>query len=192
LRRAGGRLWVFTDVEFESSDTSYGLWAGDCTRIIHAPAGTPLRRTARPRRTMRLRPARLRFRVETDIPDVSMDTNRLAPPLQDVQIPRERQEAWWTMRLDLQARNAADWRDPVWGGIEHRLLGYIDTPNGESGSCWRRTQRSSHPWRHLITIASDYRIGFEVADAGQLQVAIDPRDLRRGDFDRVCGIFESA
>jgi hypothetical protein len=38
----------------------------------------------------------------------------------------------------------------------------------------------------------DETIGFEVADAGRLQVAIDPRDLRRGRFDRACGIFDSA
>jgi hypothetical protein len=51
---------------------------------------------------------------------------------------------------------------------------------------------SGSAWRHLFTIGLDYRIGFEVADGGQLQIAIRPDDLRGGRFDRVCGIFDSA
>ena len=189
LRRIGGRLWVFTHVEIESPDTGYGLWAGACTRIVHAPVGTPLRRTARPRRSMRLRPAGLRYRVRTDVPDVSSDTNRLAPPMDDVAIAAERAYDWATMRYGLN-QATPDWQHPVWEG-EHRLLGYLDTPNGESGRCWSRTRSAVSPWRHLLTVGHDERIGFEVADGGRLQVAIDPRDLRRGSFRRVCGIFDS-
>ncbi len=43
-----------------------------------------------------------------------------------------------------------------------------------------------------MTVGPDLGIGFEVADGGRLQVVIDPADLRRGRFDRVCGIFDSA
>jgi hypothetical protein len=43
-----------------------------------------------------------------------------------------------------------------------------------------------------VTIGWDEPAGFEVADVGRLQVAIAPRDLRRGRFGRVCGVFDSA
>jgi len=191
LRRAGGRLWVFTHVEFETADTVYGLWAGECTRVIHAPIGTQLRRTPRPRLTMRLRPASLRYRVATDIPDVGI-TDRLSSPLQDVVLPAERPEAWWQMRARLNGDEPYDRRDPVWGEGGHRLLGYVDAPNGAESPCWNLTQKVAAPWRHLLTIGTDSVLGFEVADDGRLQLAISPRDLARGRFDRVCGIFDSA
>jgi hypothetical protein len=145
LRRVGGRLWVFTDVEFEPGETVFGLWAGRCTRVIHAATGARLRRTRRPPGTMRLRPASLRFRTGTGVPEA-----------------------------------------------EHRLLGELETPNGGAGRCLERTRRRTGAWRHLLTIGSDTAVGFEVADAGRLQVVIAPADLRRGRFDRVCGIFDSA
>jgi hypothetical protein len=149
LRRVGGRLWVFTDVEFEPGETVFGLWAGRCTRVIHAAAGARLRRTPRPRGTMRLRPARMTFRTGTGVPEAEFET-------------------------------------------EHRLLGDLVMPNGGGGRCWERTRRRTGAWRHLLTIGSDSAVRFEVADAGRLQVAIAPADLRRGRFDRVCGIFDSA
>jgi hypothetical protein len=39
---------------------------------------------------------------------------------------------------------------------------------------------------------SSGEFGFEVADAGRVQLPISPADLRAGRFDRVCGVFDSA
>jgi hypothetical protein len=79
------------------------------------------------------------------------------------------------------------------GTLEHKILGYLEAVNGESGRCWWNTQRHrTPPWKHLMTVGPDLGIGFEAADGGRLQVVIDPADLRRGRFDRVCGIFDSA
>lgn len=191
LRRPGGRLWLFTHVEVDSTEPSYGVWAGDCTRIIHAAAGTRLRRTPRPRMTLRLQPAVLRYRIGTDIPDVSIDTGRLSPPLHDVAIPDDRQEAWWEMRSALQQGAPQNRRDPLFEDLSHRLLGYVDPPNG-GNHCWERTEDPADAWQHLMTFGYDPGIGFEVADGGRLQVAISAQDLQQGRFDRVCGIFDSA
>jgi Domain of unknown function (DUF1963) len=186
LRRHGGRLYVFTEVEFEDPRaTGYGLSAGRCTTALHAPIGRRLTRTARPRGepTMRLKPARIRFARRPDVPDLSVAAGTLAPPLLDVAMDRSRWESWWAFRDRLRA---------VRGFRPHRMLGYIDTPNGERGRCWSQTRQSADPWEHLFTIGLDYDVGWEVGDFGRLQVAISPADLRRGRFDRVCGIFDGA
>lgn len=185
LARSGGLLLVFMEVRFASrSDTSHGLWGGRCTTLVHAPEGTPLTRRRPPRGAivMHLRPAPLRYAVRPDIPDTGMEYRTLAAPLTDIPLLDAEIEHWWDMRGAIRNRR---------GLLEHRLLGYLDTPNG-GGACWRRTERAVDAWRHLITIGLDFGIGFEVADGGRLQVQISPADLAAGRFDRVCGIFDSA
>jgi hypothetical protein len=185
LGARGGLVLVFTEVRFESvRSTRRGLWGGRCTKVVHAVEGSPLTRRRPPRRaaTMRLRPASLRYLVRPDIPDVGMDYRALAAPLGDVALLDTEVDRWWDLRASLHARK---------GLLQHRLLGYVDTPNG-AGRCWRSTQQPIDAWRHLITIGLDFGIGFEVADGGRLQVEISPADLAAGRFDRVCGIFDSA
>jgi hypothetical protein len=185
LAARGGLLLVFTEVRFESlRETHRGLWGGRCTTVVHAPEGSPLARRRPPRRgaVMHLRPASLRYLVRPDIPDVGRDYRVLAAPLRDVALLDSEVDRWWDLRASLHARK---------GLLQHRLLGYVDTPN-TGGPCWRRTERPVDPWRHLITIGLDFGVGFEVADGGRLQVEIAPSDLAAGRFDRVCGIFDSA
>jgi Domain of unknown function (DUF1963) len=182
LRAHDGVLLFFTHVRMESP--GYGPWAGRCTSVLHAPEGTALtrKRPPRGRRLLRLRPAEMRFRVRPDIPDTDVNLNRLAAPLSDTRLTGREVERWWGLEQALHGRPTL---------LQHRLLGHIRSPNGGS-FCWERTQRRHGAWRHLFTIGLDYRIGFEVADGGRLQIAIPPGDLRSGRFDRVCGIFDSA
>ena len=51
LRRHGGTLLFFTHVEFEPGEREYGLWAGECSTVVHVPAGAATR--ARSRRARR-------------------------------------------------------------------------------------------------------------------------------------------
>ena len=44
------------------------------------------------------------------------------------------------------------------GLLEHRLLGYMDTPN-RGNACWRRTERPVGAWRYLVMIGLDFGIG---------------------------------
>ena len=181
----GGVLLVFTEVRFASrSATAHGLWAGRCTTLVHAPEGSLLARIRPPRAAavMRLRPAALRYSARADVPDVAMDYATLAAPLADILLVDSEVDRWWDLRWALHRRT---------GLLEHRLLGYVDTPSRGNG-CWRRTERLVGAWRHLVTIGLDFGIGFEVADAGRLQVEIAEEDLAAGRFDRVCGIFDSA
>ena len=185
LTARGGLLLVFTEVRFESrADTRSGLWGGRCTTVIHAPEGSVLTRRRPPRGAivMHLRPAQLRYATRPDVPDVGIDFQSLAAPLSDILLVDSEVDHWWDLRDSLHRRK---------GLLSHRLLGYVDTPNG-GGSCWRRTQRPVDGWRHLITIGLDFGVGFEVADGGRLQVEVSPADLAAGRFDRVCGIFDSA
>jgi hypothetical protein len=117
-----------------------------------------------------------------DIPDTDVNLNRLAAPLSDIRLAGREFERWWGLEQALHRRPTL---------LQHRLLGHIRSPNG-GRFCWERTQRRLGAWRHLFTIGFDYRIGFEVADGGRVQIAIPPGDLRRGRFDRACGIFDSA
>lgn len=185
LGRHGGLLLVFTEVRFTSRfATRRGLWGGRCTTVVHAPEGSALARRRPPRGAvvMRLRPATLRLSARPDVPDVAMDYRSLAAPLADVPLVESEVDRWWDLRWSLQRRG---------GRLEHRLLGYVDTPNG-GNACWRRTEWQLDPWRHLLTIGLDFGIGFEIADGGRLQVEISPEDLAAGRFDRVCGILDSA
>ncbi len=91
-------------------------------------------------------------------------------------------DAWWDVRHKLNGIT----RDP-----EHRLLGYTSVPNG-GNACWERTRRSKDPWAHLLMFGYDDQLGFEVADAGTLRIAVRLADLRRGRLGRTCGIFDSA
>ena len=184
LRRVGGLLLVFSDIEFEDpADTSYGIWAGRCTTIVRAPRGTRLARRARPRMPqLRLRSARMRFTARPDIPDTTADDDRLYAPMRDVHVARDRHQAWWSVREQLLGRR----------NLAHKLLGHLEQVNGESGRCYWRTQRSPGAWRHLITVGWDERLGFEIADTGRLQIVISPSDLAQARFDDVCAIFDSA
>src|SRR3954452_19396691 len=168
LRRAGGLLLFFTAIEPDKS------WAGDCSAVVHARAGTRLvRRSAR---GQRLRAAPLRFTVHQDIPSSKLDSSYLTPPLQDV-LGGDRYDS-------LREALGADTM------VSHRLLGYGEPPNG-GDACWSRAGRASRPRRHLFTLNSDEDVGFEIADAGRIQLLISPDDLRAGRFDRLCGVFDS-
>jgi hypothetical protein len=183
LRKHRGLLLFFSQIEFEDPSDRNGIDAGRCVSVVHAPEGSRLTRTGAPRgsQTAAIRPARTRFVEEVDLPDVSSDYNRLAPPLHDVAFSPDRAYAWFTLRLQLQRRT----RDP-----DHRLLGYVDSPNGEHGQCWWNTRRTKRaPWVHLFSMSYDERLRFAVGDGGVLQIAISPRDLAAGNFDRVCSIF---
>jgi hypothetical protein len=181
LRAYDGVLLFFTHVRMESP--GYGLWAGRCTSLVHAPEGAELTRKRPPRgaRVLPLRPAEMRFRMRPDIPDTDVNLDRVAAPLGDIPLAGREAERWWGLEEALHPRPTL---------LQHRLLGHIRSPNGGS-FCWERTQRRLGAWRHLFTIGLDYRVGFEVADGGRLQIAIPPGDLRRGRFDRACGIFDS-
>jgi hypothetical protein len=182
LRAHDGVLLFFTHVRMESP--GYGLWAGRCTSVLHALEGAALTRKRPPRgsRLLRLRPAEMRFRMRPEIPDMDANVNRVAAPLSDIRLSGREIEGWWGLEQALHRRPTL---------LQHRLLGHTRSPNGGS-SCWERTQRRRGAWRHLFTIGLDYRIGFEVADGGRLQIAIPPGDLRSGRIDRVCGIFDRA
>lgn len=182
LRRLGGVLLLFTQVQLENpSDTGYGLHAGRCTAVIHAPPGARLVRARKPAiPTFDTLLARMRFGARLDLPGFGRG-DRLSPPLDDVRIADGEWRRWAGIRGRVQ-------RLP--GHLEHKLLGYVDGANDELDACWSSTQRRrTTPWQHLIAVGQDPVIGFEVADGGRLQVAIHPADLRRGRFDRVCGIF---
>ncbi len=179
LRRLGGTLLFFTHVEFEPGETEYGLWAGDCSKVVHAREGTKLRRVARPKRgTLAIKSAPMRFAGRPDIPPADWE-GELYPPLKGSKV------ADWEPYFDLR-----------WGLLGrpnpgHQLLGYPDEPNG-GDDCSERAKRAKQPWRHLFTMDWDEELGFMAADGGRLQMLISPADLKRGRFDRVCGVFDSA
>jgi hypothetical protein len=179
LRRLGGTLLFFTHVEFEPGVNDYGLWAGDCITVLHARAGATLRRAALPGGTLRLRPSKPRFVAQPDVPDLALDANVLMAPLGGVRI--KDWERWFDLRYALQGKPR----------LEHLLLGYSNAPNG-GDDCSARAERPRDTWRHLFTIGPDDHLGFNVADAGRLQILIAAADLRAGRFDRVCGTFDSA
>jgi uncharacterized protein YwqG len=178
LRRHGGVLLFFTQVEL--GDDQYGLWAGDCSTVIHARSGEQLVRTAAPRRdTLRLRTAPARLVQQPDIPSLGVEINQLMPPLEEIRL--ESWEGWFDFQHQVNGRPP----------LEHKLLGYSYSPNG-GNACSARAERPKRTWRHLMTFGYDEDRGFMVADGGTLQLLISPADLRAGRFDRVCGVFDSA
>jgi len=179
LRRLGGTLLFFTHVEFEEGERDYGLYGGECTTVLHARAGTALRRTALPGDALRMRPSRPRFTARPDVPDFALDEDTLMGPLHEVKVADW--ERWFEIRDLLRGKPR----------LEHVLLGYSSAPNG-GDDCSERAERARDTWRHLFTIGPDDKLGFNVADAGALQILIAPADLRAGRFDRVCGVFDSA
>ena len=179
LRRLGGTLLFFTHVEFEEGERDYGLYGGECTTVLHARAGTALRRTALPGDTLRMRPSRPRFTARPDVPDFALDEDTLMGPLHEVKVADW--ERWFEIRDLLRGKPR----------LEHVVLGYSRAPNG-GDDCSERAERARDTWRHLFTIGPDDKLGFNVADAGALQILIAPADLRAGRFDRVCGVFDSA
>jgi Domain of unknown function (DUF1963) len=181
LRRLGGVLLFFTYVEFEPGETEYGLWAGDCSAVLHARSGTALERATVPGvGVMRLKAVALRFASRPDVPDLALDSDHLMPPLQDLQ-PAGGWDKWNAFTEALHGK-------PF---VETKLLGYPGAPNG-GDQCWSRAERTKRTWRHLFTMGPDDEFGFEVADAGRLQLLISPADLRAGRFTHVCGVFDSA
>jgi hypothetical protein len=124
-------------------------------------------------------PSRPRFVAKPDVPDLAFVEDTLMAPLQDVKVPEW--ERWYEMRHVLLGKPR----------LEHQILGYMRAPNG-GNDCSLRAERGQDTWRHLFTIGPDDHLGFNVADAGALQVLIAPADLRAGRFDRVCGVFDSA
>ena len=173
-----GTLLFFAHIERED-----GSWNqpfnGECATVLHARPGTPLRRAAFPRHALRLRPVLPRFDVRPDLPDIVFPTDHLMAPLRDV-VVRD-YERWFEVRDLLLGKPR----------LEHVLLGYSRAPNG-GDDCSERAERGRDTWRHLFTIGPDDHLGFNVADAGALQILIAPADLRAGRFDRVCGVFDSA
>jgi hypothetical protein len=124
-------------------------------------------------------PSKPRFAARPDVPDMALFEDALMAPLGDVEITDW--EAWFDVRNALLGKPR----------LEHVLLGYSNEPNG-GDDCSARAARPRDTWRHLFTIGPDDHLGFNVADAGRLQVLISPADLRAGRFDRVCGVFDSA
>jgi hypothetical protein len=181
LRRVGGMLLFFTHVDLEPGETHYGNWAGACSSVRHARSGVALERRTTPRTgVIRLKPVSLRFAERPDVPGLGADADHLMPPLQDI-VPAGKWEKWFAFRDALHGR-------PF---VETKLLGYSDDPNG-GNRCSDRAARATHTWRHLFTMGPDDEFGFEVADAGRLQLLISPADLRAGRFNHVCGVFDSA
>jgi len=174
LRRLGGTLLFFTDVQSEAGETEYGMWAGDCSKVIHVPAGTPVRRQARTKRMLVIKPARMRFTARPDIPDLDFDY-ALMPPLQDINV-KDKLDPYWDMRWALQGKTYP----------QDKLLGYSNQMNG-GDECSARAELRTGTWRHLFTFTT-----WEVADGGRLQLLISSEDLAAGRFDRVCGTFDSA
>ena len=179
LRRAGGTLLFFTHVEFEPGERDFGLWAGDCTTVVHARAGAKLERAPFPGAVLELKPSTPRFTARPDVPDLALGGDVLMAPLGDVKIPDW--EGWF------EARHALNGKPK----LRHRLLGYGDAPNG-GDECTARLERPRGAWRHLFSLDYDPGMGWEVADGGTIQMLISPADLRAGRFDRVCGTFDSA
>jgi hypothetical protein len=179
LRRVGGTLLFFTDVQFEPGVREYGLWGGDCTKVVHARASTGLTRTPFPGDVLELKPSTPRFSARPDLPGLALDADMLMAPLREVVIPDW--EAWYEIRHALNGKPR----------LGHRLLGYGDALNG-GDECSARLERAQGAWRHLFTLGYDERLGWEVADGGVIQILISPADLRAGRFDRVCGTFDSA
>jgi hypothetical protein len=182
LRRLGGTLLFFTWVEFEEGETEYGLWAGDCSAVLYARPGANLKRAVAPSggTVMRMKPVTLRFAERPDVPDFALDSDHLMPPLSDVK-PAGGLDGWFSFQEALYGK----------AYTETKLLGYSGAPNG-GDKCSARAERPKDTWRHLFTMGPDEAFGFEVADAGRLQLLISPADLRAGRFDRVCGTFDSA
>ena len=182
LRRLGGTLEFFTWVEFEEGETEYGMWAGDCSAVVYARSGARLKRAVAPGggTVMRLKPVTLRFAERPGVPDFALDSDHLMPPLSDVK-PAGGFDGWFSFQEALYGK-------PF---VETKLLGYPVAPNG-GDKCSARAERPKDTWRHLFTMGPDETFGFEVADAGRLQLLISPADLRAGRFDRVCGTFDSA
>jgi hypothetical protein len=174
LRRLEGTLLFFTHVEFEDpDDTEYGLWAGDCSKVIHVRPGASVRRQTRPQRTLDVDSAPMRFSARPDVPGLG-DGDHLMPPLHEVQV--KEWEAYWNLRDALLGRTVD----------EDKLLGYSEPPNGDN-ACSARAGRPENTWRHLFMFTT-----WEVADGGRLQFLISPSALAKGRFTGVCGIFDSA
>jgi len=165
---------------FAHIDRADGSWnqpfSGECTTVLHARTGTPLRRAPFPRHALRLRPAAPRFDVRPVLPDIVFGSGRLMAPLHAVKV--EDSFAWSGVRDRLEG---TDFRP-------HRVLGYSEAPAGGS-PCSLRAERTVDPWRHLFTLGYDKRLGFAIERFGRVQFLISPTDLQAGRFERACGFF---
>lgn len=179
LRRLGGSLLFFTVNGSAEDEERYDVWPGLCSAVVHAKAGATLKRTSPVQHIVELKPARLRFDVRPDVPGLHVDGDRLMAPLRRVAVTDY--ERWFEFRDALRGgRNEHD----------HYLLGYLGTPLNPD-PCATRTDRVRSPWRHLFTIDYDEQLGFDIPDAGWLQIAVSPADLKAGRFDRVCSLFNT-
>lgn len=174
LRRHGGTLLFFM------SDERGDNWVGRCATVVHAPRDAKLQRLATPRGLFRLRPARLRFDLRPDVPDIGGDGNRLMAPLRDVAMTEADWERWYDVRRALNG-------EPEYG---HQLLGYARSAYNPD-PCTERADRRSAPWRQLLVIDNDDTLGFDIPDGGRLHVLISPAALRAGRFDRTCSYFDT-
>jgi len=179
LRRLGGTLLFFTVNGSADDEGRYDVWPGLCSAVVHARAGAPLKRTAPKQEIPALKPARLRFEVRPDVPGLAVDGDRLMAPLRRVEVTDSR--GWFRFHDKLRGGET---------GRDHYLLGYLGTPLNPD-PCADRTDRTRSPWRHLFTIGYDEALGFDIPDAGWLQIAISPADLAAGRFDRVCSLFNT-
>ncbi len=166
---------------FAHVDRVDGSWnqpfTGECTTVLHARTGTPLRRAPLPRHALRLRPAVPRYDVRPDLPDENFGTSsRLMPPLHAVKL--EDSFAWSGVRDRLEGTDVRP----------HRVLGYSESPGGGS-PCSLRAERKIDPWRQLFTLGYDRRLGFAIEHFGRVQFLIAPADLQAGRFGRACGFF---
>jgi len=176
LNRHDGTVLFFAHI-----DRVDGSWnqpfSGECTTVVHARSGTPLRRAPFPRHALRLRPALPRFDVRPDLPDTSSPTDRLMPPLHAVKL--ESSFAWNDVRDQLEGPQYRP----------HRVLGYSNSPAGGT-PCSLRADRTIGTWRHLFTLGYDKRLGFAIERFGRVQFLISPSDLQAGRFERACGVFD--
>lgn len=179
LRRLGGTLLFFTVNGSADDEERYDVWPGLCSAVVHAKAGVSLKRASPVQDIVELNPARLRFEVHPDVPGLAVDGDRLMAPLRRVAVTDY--ERWFEFHDAL--RGGRDMRD-------HYLLGYLGTPLNPD-PCAARTDRMHSPWRHLFTIDYDEELGFDIPDAGWLQIAVSPSDLKAGRFDRVCSLFNT-
>ena len=180
LGRLGGTLLFFTVAGSADDEQRYDVWPGRCSAVVHAPPGARLVRTSPPRGLLRLRPARMRFSLRPDLPDVTLFGDRLQAPLRDIRITDAEAERWFKLRETLND-------DPR---FEHQLLGYSRLSFNED-RCAARADRVRAPWRHLLTVGYDHDLGFDLPGAVRVQILISPADLRAGRFDRICTAVDS-
>ena len=169
-------MLFFAHIERENGSWNQPF-SGECTTVVHARPGMPLRRAAIPRHALRLRPALPRFDVRPDLPDIELPSDHLMAAAAGGQLDRlvrlERRPAT-TSRARSTARTAC---------------------SGTASSCRRHPvlaarRAPSDTWRHLFTLGYDKPLGFAIESFGRVEFLISPADLQAGRFERACGVFD--